>query len=732
MKVLCTYHPASILHPRPVGNVGPTKESLLRAIQDDIARAAGGNVKSIVPPLPGPLGGLVVGVDTEYPNGEMTTVAVATNEGMLVWDNGSTRKKCACGQDTYDTPWFACYACRNADERIFLTTEPKRDILVTEEGKEAKKGKKQVKEVKSGALTSPAEVGVILVPQEVIGKILKNADVLIGHSMAEDVRFLWEAGLIPKEEKYLTGKALVDTLLVAKMAYEGRTSYKLEDLLAEFYTVEGWKRETRGKKPWDWTPEERARRCQLDAWATYMVAKSEWAKVDRKLYGFTVRYAMTLHRMTLAGSIVDKTTYHNIAQSVENQRNNLLDKLKKAGALLGKGNFDPSNDHHLRAVLYDTLAIPITSRTPKAKLPSVDRATLESLVECNRGGTKGFLEALVEFSKVDKLYTTYTEGLNSLIHWGEDRGWLPFNFITLGARTGRRSSVNPNSQNWPVAMRQMVRSRYPGGLIMEFDYAKLEPRIIGYLAKCDKLLSYFTVGGGYLDVARELFRTEVKAGTPLYVAVKSIVLGVHYGMQTDLMAEELWQEGIRFGNWEVHWAETDRIRNLYLQTFPEIEQYMARCEHDLATTGTVTGPTGRTLHLGGDGKHSKNQAINGPIQGTASDITGSALIDVETALLLELGISLPDWFDLLCEARRNFLTTAENGGIMRSQWEVPVLFNEVHDSLVLDVPKGEIDKTRELCVAVMRGVPTIRGMVPYLKDLPLDVDVKIGPTWGAK
>jgi DNA polymerase I-like protein with 3'-5' exonuclease and polymerase domains len=724
VRVLCTYGPSSVTDRRAAGNFGPTKESLLRAIAADVARAFDATSTTVEPPLPGFDGtqrGQPLAVDTEYPWGEMTTVGLATDRGMVVWDDGTK-------QDADGSVGISLTLPGNHDKIAVITGGGK-----NERGKKVKALAAEGPAVPSTTVEE-AEAGVgpaIMVQLDLIAKTLKEAPVLIGHSMAEDVRFLWENKLIPHEARYLTGECLVDTLLVSKMAYEGRVSYKLEDLLAEFYTVKGWKRETRNKKPWDWSPSERARRCQLDAWATYMLAKSQWPAIPQTLYGFTVRYAMVLHRMTMAGSIVDRTTYESIAKGVATQRYNLLSKLQRAGALLGEGAFDPTNDYHLRRVLFGALDLPVLERTRKAKLPSVDRPTLATLAESATGGTKGFLDALVEFSRVDKLHTTYTEGLNNLIHWGEDGGYLPFNFITLGARTGRRSSVNPNSQNWPVSMRRMVRSRYPGGSILELDYSKLEPRIIAYLAGCDKLLHFFTKGGGYLDVARELFRTEVKAGTPLYTAVKGVVLGVHYGMQTDLMALQLWQEGIRFGDWDAHWAETDRILNLYLANFPEIGDYMARCHAELAASGTVTGPTGRVLHLGGDGKHSRNQAINGPVQGTASDITGSALVDVEEQLLHELGVELPEWFDLLLAARKELLTCAANGVIMRQSWEAPVMFNEVHDSLLFDVPKGWEKKTKELAMETMCAVPTIRAMVPYLNNLPLGVEAKEGPTWGS-
>ncbi len=670
---------------------------------------------SVDPPAEGnlPSGG-IYGVDTEYPGGIFTTVSVATKDGIATWDSGEEVGRPAGGD--------------GADGGTSSTS--------TSSTKEATSTSSNSTSSTSNGTPVGGPGAKYLVTKEQLATVLEDTKVLVAHSMSEDFRYLWEQGLVPKREEFLRGEGLLDTYLVARMNNEARPSFKLEDLLASKYPIRGWKKETRAKDPTKWTPRDRANRCGLDAWGCYMLAKSEWPELEQKeLYNFTIAYAMVLHRMTTAGAVVDKEVYGGLVKSIGDARLDHLGKLRLGAVRLGCTSYDPTNDTHTRDILYDKLGLPVLNYTPKDKLPSVDKDTLLALAEEATGGSKAFLKTLVEFNRLDKLNSTYTEGLSELLRWVEldeigPAGWIPFNFIPLGARTGRRSSVNPNSQNWPKRVRGMVRSRWPGGSILELDYRKLEPRVIAYLAKCWKLLEFFTTGGGYIDVAKTLFKTDVQEGTPLYRAVKSIVLGVHYDMKTDLMAEELWKQGIRFGEPGAHWQETDRIRSLYLVEFPEISTYMDRCRGYLAQHGYVRTPTNRRLHVGGEGKHSDNQAINGPVQSTAGDITGSALIDVEKAILSEHGLSLMDWYEMLQETRRNFLTSAAGGGIMAIKWQVPVLFNEVHDSLILDVPPGQERRTVELVSETMRGVPTLRALCPYLKDLPLDVDVKLSTHWG--
>lgn len=688
MRVYVTYHPASTLHAgnKPARQGGPTRESLLRAIQEDLARVAQDGEVSVDPPGPGELpGGHIYGVDTEYPNREFKTASVATREGIVTWDVEGSSTSAPTS-----------------------TTSSK------------------------GALTGP----YYLRSKEVLQEVLSTTKVLVAHSIGEDFRYLWENDFIPKRPEWLEGRNLVDTYVLARMINEARPSFKLEDLLASRYPIKGWKKGTRSKDPATWTMEDRTTRCGNDAWGTYMLYKAEAPLLDnRPLYEFTMAYNMVLHRMTTAGAVIDKETYGRLVSSIGASRLDCLGRLRSGAIRLGLNAYDPTNDAQTREILYEKLALDVINYTQKEKLPSVDKSTLLALMESAQGGTKGFLSTLVEFNRLDKLNSTYTEGLAPLLSWVdlEDigaAGYIPFNFITLGARTGRRSSVKPNSQNWPKRVRGMVRSRWPGGSILECDYRKLEPRVIAYLARCEKLLHFFTEGGGYIDVAKTLFKTDVKEGTHLYRAVKSIVLGVHYDMKTDLMADELWKQGIRFGDKQAHWQETDRIRSLYLAEFQEIQTYMDNCRQFLERHGNIRTPTGRVLHVGGEGKHSDNQAINGPVQGTAGDITGSALIDVEKAILREAGLTLSEWYEMLVEARKKFLTSSRDGVIMRVGWEVPTLFNEVHDSLIGDLPPGWEKKGTEIFVETMRSIPTLRALCPYLKDLPLDVDVKRGPNWG--
>lgn len=689
MITLITYHPASVFYAgKGVG--GPSRDSLLRFLKEDVQRVYTLTLPKreesspqgvLAPPLEeGFSPQRLVALDTEFNPEEKTLTTVGLSDGKHAM--------------AYEDLW---------------------EVGRPPEGR-----------------TLP---------------LLDKAEHLIGHNIAEDVALLWEYGLLPKREGFVTGESLRDSLLLAKSAFEDRPSYGLEGLLSALFTVEAWKTPTAEKPFAQWTPAERKERCRLDAWAAWHVARHEW-QGDTPLRRFTHRIAQVLHRMALAGAILDLEDLAAAQAEVATAVETLRSRLAGVAQHVGMAEIALHNDHAIRTLLYEKLGCPVRFYTEKTGLPAVTREALADAAESAPPGVRRAIEMLQEYNRWEKIQSTYTLPLSTLVtpvgRLDEHIvGWLPFNIHPYGARTGRRSSSRPNSQNWPMRVRRLVRSRWEGGRILECDYKKLEPVILAWLAKSERLLQYFTTGGGYLDVARTLFHTEVAQGTLEYRAVKSIVLGVHYDMRTPEMAHQLWANGIRFSaDYEGHATETDRLRRRYLAEFPEISQYMARQREEAQTTGKVVTPVGRVRHVGVlGGKRAFNQAINTPVQSTAGDITGSALIDIEQAILAEAGVSYVAWYDQLIRNRRAYvrargeartwdLTAPLHACKLQIEPRVPMLFNEVHDATLVDLPPEWVSRGTELVVESMRRVPTLRGLCPTLRRIPLDVEVTCAPRWG--
>ena len=565
--------------------------------------------------------------------------------------------------------------------------------------------------------------------QEII-EALHSASWLAGHSLPGDIDQLLLAGL-PCRPEWVYGVKCLDSLLLSRMADENRLSYGLEDLACTLLSASPWKGASTAlmATPGNMAsvpPEIRKERCRLDAWWAYKLVEALWPTfvASRSLVEFTHRVAWAIHRVCLAGAVVDLDEFDRMAGNITEQVADLLWEIHREVTAHGfTETFAPTNDHHIRVYLYDILGL-VPPKHTKTGLAAVDKSTLQSL-------SHPVADLLVEYSRWDKLRSTYVDSLRVCVSPTGDSGsarvgWLRWHINPLGARTGRRTSENPNSQNWPESVRRIVRSRWPAGHIGDFDFKALEPVILGWVAEDERFLSAFTKGKGYVDVAWWLFKKRVEEGTKEYKAAKAIVLGTNYGMGAGTLARAL--------GTDVDVAA--RLRRTYFGAFPGVHAYMAGRRAELLNTGQVVSRTGRVRRLPvPDGeetpgfKHLENVAVNFPIQSFAADVTGSAVVDVEAALLREQNQTLTEHHQHLARIEKNLTNGHPLGtvGLM----EYSLVENEVHDSLVLDIHSAHPERDTELVVETMQALPTLRRLVPSF-TIPLRVKVQRGTSWGGQ
>jgi len=283
-----------------------------------------------------------------------------------------------------------------------------------------------------------------------------------------------------------------------------------------------------------------------------------------------------------------------------------------------------------------------------------------------------------------------------------------------------------NSQNWPKEARKIICSRRPKGLILNEDYKSLEVVLIAWQAKDEKLFEYFThpKKSGYLMVAKDLLGKEYEKGTIEYRTTKEVVLGSNYRMRAPKLAWKLWyQLQVKLSqDFEKHLKRTEEILERYHEKFPKLRRYQEARVREVLETQQILCETGYIRHLPcPDGRdtpgfwHIANEAANVRTQHLASAITGSALIDIEAALLKEHKMSIVEYHEAL----------------LKRDWPPFALpINEVHDSLVFDLHPRSKKRDTEIIVETMRSVPTLRGLVPSF-DIPLGVEGACGPVWCA-
>ena len=298
---------------------------------------------------------------------------------------------------------------------------------------------------------------------------------------------------------------------------------------------------------------------------------------------------------------------------------------------------------------------------------------------------------VLDWRQLSKLKSTYTDAL--LEHINPETGRVHTSYSMTGASTGRLSSNDPNLQNIPVRTEEgrNIRRAFVAEkdhTLLSADYSQIELRILAHIAGVDTLKEAFHNG---LDIhaltASQVFDVPLDGMDPMVRrSAKAINFGIIYGISPFGLARQL---GVAQG-------EAKAYIEAYFERYPGIKDYMERTKKLAHETGYVTTLFGRRCHLPGINEKnpahrgfSERAAINAPIQGTAADIIKRAMIHMEDAL-------------------------AEAGLKAR-------MLLQVHDELIFEAPKEEIDATAETARRVMEGAAHL--------DVPLTVDTGTANNW---
>lgn len=576
------------------------------------------------------------------------------------------------------------------------------------------------------------------VPAKDIRKLtpLFQKNVMVAHNMTSEIDSMMRLRIPALKgvlEHWLQGHRVRDTLLVAKLVDENRGvgGYKLESLLLSKYNLEDYKHETDqyGPDPSLWPAPLRDERCRIDAWGTVKVFDAFEQDVQGPLQ-ISHEIAMVLHRMRYIGVYIGQKEFAALKQEVYKEEANAKKVLLKLARQHGLDNFQPSKDNDVRELVYGKLGLDVESKT-KSGLASASVKHLKEHIDIPE------IKALISYSKFDKLKTTYVDGLEQkFMRLNDGRCWVSVLINALAAKTGRRASAGPNFQNLPKRVRQIITSRFKGGVIADNDYSKLEPIIGGWVTGERKLTEYFTeTPNGYIQIGKDFFNKEVQKDTKEYTMMKSLVLAILYKKQKWSLAADLWSQKCQLdSDYEKHIEECGKVLDRFLDTlFPGVRAYHEEQESFVLKHGYVDNAVGqrRRLPLPIEPQRSDrvlykvymrykahviNQAVNYPIQSLASYVTGSAMVDWEREML-----RLHHWsyYDF-------------QQAVMAKDWpNMPLLCLEIHDDLVQDIPKGMEKKTKEITHEIMTAVPSLKALLPDF-DVKLSVDTQVGPTWGMK
>lgn len=508
----------------------------------------------------------------------------------------------------------------------------------------------------------------------------------VGHHLKYDAHVLLNHGLTLKGVSY-------DTMLESYVLNSTATRHDMDSVARRYLDVETTSFEdVAGKGAKQLCFDE----VDIDTATHYAAEDADVTlKLHRKLWPQlqSLPKLETLYR-DLEQPLVDvlaKMEYHGVlvdAGMLKKQSQELAEsmlELEEAAYVEADGPFNLGSPKQLQEVLYDRLSLPVLGKTPKGQ-PSTAEGVLSELAE-----TYPLPRLILEYRGLSKLKSTYTDKLPLLIN--EKSGRIHTSYHQAVAATGRLSSSDPNLQNIPVRTGEGRRIRQAfvapkGFVILAADYSQIELRIMAHLSGDDGLLSAFAAGEDiHRATAAEVFGFEPdQVNADQRRSAKAINFGLIYGMSAFGLAKQL---GIERG-------EAQSYVNRYFDRYPGVKAYMDRTRAEAKEQGFVETVAGRRLYLPEirsrnvqRRQYAERSAINAPMQGTAADIIKRAMIDVDA------------WLEQSESKAR--------------------LVMQVHDELVLEVPKSDAKTVGKTIVNIMAKAANL--------SVPLAVDVGVGQNW---
>ena len=379
-----------------------------------------------------------------------------------------------------------------------------------------------------------------------------------------------------------------------------------------------------------------------------------------------------LSEMEQNGAILNSKILNSQSKDLEGR----IKKLEEKAYQIAGEEFNLGSTKQLREIFFEKLKYRIIKKTPGGQ-PSTDEKVLAELAE--------------EHRTLSKLKSTYTDKLPNQV--SQSTGKVHTSYHQAVTTTGRLSSSDPNLQNIPIRTEDGRRIRQAfepsdGNKFISADYSQIELRVMAHMSKDEGLLEAFREGQDvHSKTASEVFDVGIKEVTSdLRRNAKAINFGLIYGISAFGLGKQL---GISRNLAAEYMA-------MYFEKYPDVKKYMESTKEFASQNGYVETLFGRRLYLRDINatnamrrQASERAAINAPVQGTAADIMKIAMINMHKAI--------------------------------KTQKSEAKLILQVHDELILDTPKDEIDKIVSLVTESMMGAANL--------DVPLEIDIGIGDNW---
>ena len=399
------------------------------------------------------------------------------------------------------------------------------------------------------------------------------------------------------------------------------------------------------------------------------------AEMASLYYDLELKLVKVLYEMEIDGIKVDENAIKQLSQKYNDELKQLVEEIHKLAGI----DFNINSPKQMHEVLFDILKLQYKGKK------STNIEVLEAIQDQHP-----VVEKIIRYRKVAKICSTYLDGLLPYIKNGK----IHTSFIQTMTATGRLSSREPNLQNIPVRtdegreLRKLFTSSFEDGVIVSADYSQIELRLLAHFSKDENLVTSFNEGKDiHTSTASKVFGVATdEVDSSMRRMAKAVNFGIIYGISEFGLSKN------------VHMTpkQAKEFIAKYFELFPKVKGYMDESIELAKQNGYAITLMGRRRYIPELysstyvlRQFGERVAMNMPLQGTASDIIKMAMINVQNKIQ-ELNLKSK-------------------------------LILQIHDELIVDTAKDEIDVVTNLIKTEMENVVKL--------NVPLIVDVSYGKSW---
>ena len=382
--------------------------------------------------------------------------------------------------------------------------------------------------------------------------------------------------------------------------------------------------------------------------------------------------------MECEGAKIDTSVLKELETTFEHQ----IKEIEEDIYMLAGETFNIASPKQLGEILFEKLALPNAKKTARGYSTSQD--ILEKLEDVHP-----IIPLIQQYRMLTKLTSTYVKGLQDQVF---SDGKIHTIFNQALTQTGRLSSIDPNLQNIPVRQEEgkLIRKAFIAShdYLVSFDYSQIELRILAHLAKVKSLIEAFNQDKDiHTHTAALVFKVKDEDVTSnMRRQAKAVNFGIIYGMGEFRLSKQI----------GVSLKEAREFIRRYFEEYPEIKDYMENVVEDCKHNGYVSTVLNRKRYIPTINdknfvvrEQAKRFAMNSPIQGSGADILKLAMIKVDQ--------------------------------LMKEKQLKSKMILQVHDELIFDVVKEEIDEMMNIIKSAMESA--------FEMDVPLKVDGAYAHNW---